>query len=61
MGWNFKESGFISQDRDIFPATHRDRALGLFTGPRNHLIPESKVGMPDPVPSLSSTSLLRDA
>jgi len=47
MGWNFKESGLISQDREIlFSATHRGRALGLFTGPRNHLIPEPKVRMP---------------
>jgi len=45
----------------LFSATHRGRALGLFTGPRNHLIPEHKVRMPEPVTSLSYSSPLRDA
>jgi len=62
MRWNFKESGFISPDREIlFSAMHRGRALGLFTGSRNHLIPEPKVRKPEPIPSLSYTSPLRNA
>jgi hypothetical protein len=59
---NFKESGFISQYREIlFSATHPGRALELFTGPRTHSVPEPKLRIREPMHSLLYTPPLRDA
>jgi hypothetical protein len=56
-----KNRASFSRTEILFSATHHGRVLGLFIGPRNHLIREPKVRKPEPISSLSYTSALRDA